>query len=85
MVRVFVVVGQMYQTWRRTRAHHLHPSPSRTLLGNEQTAFSLGCVGEAKPLPVHYLRKALQSQVRLGRLGPVPIGIRRNANDRRET
>ena len=38
MVRVFVVVGQMYQTWRRPRAHHLHPSPSRTLLGNEQTA-----------------------------------------------
>ncbi len=25
----------------------------RTLLGNEQTAGSLGCVGEAKPLPVH--------------------------------
>ncbi len=42
MVRVFVVVGQMYQTWRRPRAHHLHPSPSRTLLGNEQTAVYLG-------------------------------------------
>jgi len=38
MVRVFVVVGQMYQTWRRPRTHHLRPSPSRTLLGNEQTA-----------------------------------------------
>ncbi len=40
MVRVFVVVGQMYQTWRRPRTHHLRPS--RTLLGNEQTAGSLG-------------------------------------------
>ena len=46
MVRVFVVVGQMYQTWRRPRAHHLRPSPSRTLLGNEQTAgFLRGQVG----------------------------------------
>ena len=38
MVRVFVVVGQMYQTWRRPRAHHLRACPSRTLLGNEQKA-----------------------------------------------
>jgi len=49
MVRVFVVVGQMYQTWRRPRAHNLRPS--RALLGNEKTPLSVGMPGKDTKSP----------------------------------